>query len=511
MASQDSLALLESNATKRGIEGIVDRTLDVSFSGLKNSSTYLMLFAELKRKHAITDPALTLLRLCIMMRASLPRVSRMLGEIAQRTKSDLDRKAAREAGLWCAAYVCEHSNTDSTKIPIHAVTQSHAQNNLELLAACTASLSGPQFLMVIMGQRWVSQLKLGTEGLRSTHKALTKLFWERTVLKSNRSKETYAQGSAFEQGFSEEFYATSCLDESHVVISGQVFTSTSFGLATWTGYNMPMLLKIREEYLMRLESPLKMFEREFSKIALENFQKIVDHGTVEFFRELDNLYPPLLLGQCCLSLRNKSLNNSEVAALQKVGLMDYDSTRSYLEDGVEIGILKNFDYSVMEKVSVPPSATPARLKAAKRALKTGGSDSDSSDSETREKDPKKQRLSKSSVKGTGKGDAPAESSSSKVEEQLVAGEEIVMSIEDAKAMKVKINDELERLIASGIEVDVYSKLESTTKAAMLAILRASPEYSKETLKSSEEDYKSILETTLASMSAKKVSEIISKV
>lgn len=510
MAEQDSLIILEATATAQGFEALQDKTVDISYSGLRNSSTYLLAFMDLKRKHGISNTALSLLRLCVLLRPSMSRVSKMLSELAQKTKSPEDRKAAREASLWLAAYVSEHSNTDGSKIPIHAITQSHAQNNFELLATCSASLSSIQFLMLLIGQRWLSQIKLGTEGLRSTHEEMTKLFWTSTVTKSNRDKSSYASGSRFEQGFNREYYLTSCMDQSDVVIGSKFFESSDFGSSTWEGYSMKVFIKLRQEFLMRLKEPTKLFDLELAKTSVENFNKVVKVCTPSFLRELDDVMPHLMIGQCIASLKTNSLSTSEAAALESVGLIKYKTGKSYLEEGIVIGSLSGHGYNVMEATVEFPTSSPARLARAKRAL----SAIEVPDPE-REGSPSKQARTSGSpivepeLPAEKVGEAgPVKESAVGSEAQEGFGKEIQMSLEGARALKESATAEVKEYMIAGVEAGIYNRLQENTQEALMVAIMNMEEYSMSKLQATKDDYESVVEAHLVTMLGEKLLEVI---
>ena len=73
MSEYDSLMMLESKAFSRGIAAMGDKDLDISFAGLKNSSTSFLRFTQIKDGNPISDKALAFLRCTILLWPSLPK------------------------------------------------------------------------------------------------------------------------------------------------------------------------------------------------------------------------------------------------------------------------------------------------------------------------------------------------------------------------------------------------------------------------------------------------------
>ena len=143
MSEYDSLMMLESKAFSRGIAAMEGKDLDISFAGLKNSSTYFLRFTQIKDGNPISDQALAFLRCTILLRPSLPRTFNMLSEIARKSKSMEDKNAGDEAMRWAERHTSNHSNCEASRSPTHSITQGHAPKNIEVLAVCSSKLSSP--------------------------------------------------------------------------------------------------------------------------------------------------------------------------------------------------------------------------------------------------------------------------------------------------------------------------------------------------------------------------------
>ena len=124
--------MLESKAFSRGIAAMEDKDLDISCAGLKNSPTFFLSFTQIKDGNS--DKALAFLRCTILL------------------KSMEDKKAGDEAMRWEERHISNHTYCEASRSPIHSITQGHAPNNIEVLAACSSRLSSPQFLFLIMSQ-----------------------------------------------------------------------------------------------------------------------------------------------------------------------------------------------------------------------------------------------------------------------------------------------------------------------------------------------------------------------
>ena len=156
--------MLESKAFSRGIAAMGDKDLDISFAGLKNSCTYFLRFTQIKDGNPISGKALAFLRCTILLWPSLPRTFNMLSEIAGKSKSMEDKKAGDEAMRWAERLISNHSNCEASRSPFHSITQGHAPNNIEVLAVCRSRMSSPQFLILLVSQRWLCQLQLSNNG-----------------------------------------------------------------------------------------------------------------------------------------------------------------------------------------------------------------------------------------------------------------------------------------------------------------------------------------------------------
>ena len=134
MSEYDSLMMLESKAFSSGTAATEDKDLDISFAGLKNSSTSFLRFTQIKDGNTISGKALAFLRCTMLLRPSLPRTFNMLSEIAGKSKSMEDKKAGDEAMRWAERHTSNHGNCEASRSPIQSITQGHAPNNIEVLA-----------------------------------------------------------------------------------------------------------------------------------------------------------------------------------------------------------------------------------------------------------------------------------------------------------------------------------------------------------------------------------------
>ena len=182
--------MLESKAFSRGIAAMEDKDLDISFAGLKNSSTSFLRFTQIKDGNTISGKALAFLRCTILLWPSLPRTFNMLSEIAGKSKSMEDKNAGDEAMRWAERHISNHSNCEASRSPKHSISQGHAPNNIEVLAVCRSRMSSPQFLFLLMSQRWLCQLQLSTTGVQNVHRELTRQFWSSTVKKKPHVRRT---------------------------------------------------------------------------------------------------------------------------------------------------------------------------------------------------------------------------------------------------------------------------------------------------------------------------------
>ena len=177
--------MLESEAFSRGTAAMEGKQLDISFAGLKNSSTYFLRLTQITDGNHISDRALAFLRCTMLLRTSLPRISNMLLEIARKSKSMEDKNAGDEAIRWAERHISNHSNCEASRSPKHSISQGHAPNNIEVLAVCRSRMSSPQFLFLLMSQRWLCQLQLSTTGVQNVHREWTRQFWSSTVKKNH--------------------------------------------------------------------------------------------------------------------------------------------------------------------------------------------------------------------------------------------------------------------------------------------------------------------------------------
>ena len=234
----------------------------------------------------------------------------MLSEIARKWKSMGDKKAGDEATRWAGRHIQNHSNCcESSRSPRHSITQGHAPNNIEVLAVCSSRLSSPQFMFLLMSQRWLCQLQLSTTGGQHVRE-LARKFWSSTITKTTRSKDLYSSDSAgYVAGFNESFHETSCSDHSLASMDDHMFNGDCFGDSHWRGFTSKNSVKIRQEFLLRLHSPIRLLEKKIIKVTSQCFQDVIEVAKQDFLKELNETFPSLLLGDIIVFNQVKHSHN----------------------------------------------------------------------------------------------------------------------------------------------------------------------------------------------------------
>ena len=133
---------------------------------------------------------------------------------------------------------------------------SHAPNNIEVLAVCRSRMSSPQFLILLVSQRWLYQLQLSTTGVQNVHREWTRQFWSSTVTKTTRWKDSYSShGAGCVAGFNESFHETSCSDQLLASMDDHMFNGDCVGDSNWRGFHVKGLCQHSTGVLVASSQP----------------------------------------------------------------------------------------------------------------------------------------------------------------------------------------------------------------------------------------------------------------
>ena len=217
--------------------------------------------------------------------------------------------------------------------------------NMAIAIALTMSMANVLFLAHLIGQRWISQVKMRSQAFQDMQKLITQDFWNNVVRKSNRA--------------SEQFYNTSKMDAYHITLFGFTFEASAFGSGTsvWAGYTMSELVKVREETILRYDIRNDLFRTEIYKAAIDVLYKI-SHFTAEnsaFYEEIDHLNPTKRLGTILKKQALSTLEDHEKDILVEEGLMTPDVAKSYLDSSIVPASMSRYAFDVLEPTSLFPS------------------------------------------------------------------------------------------------------------------------------------------------------------
>ena len=68
-------------------------------------------------------------------------------------------------------------------------------------------------------------------------------------------------------------------------------------------------VKIRQEFLLRLHSPIRLLEKKIIKVTSQCFQDVIEVAKQDFLKELNETFPSLLLGDIIVFNQVKHSHN----------------------------------------------------------------------------------------------------------------------------------------------------------------------------------------------------------
>ena len=114
-------------------------------------------------------------------------------------------------------------------------------------------------------------------------------------------------------------------------------------------------VKIRQEFLLRLHSPMRLFEKELFEVTSQCFQDVIEVANQVFLKELNETFPSLLLGDMIVSIKSNTVTTEQEIVLVFSVSRKSSPTAKYLESEMKIGNLHGKKYDTMESSSAYPT------------------------------------------------------------------------------------------------------------------------------------------------------------
>ena len=199
----------------------------------------------------------------------------------------------------------------------------------------------------------------------SLHKEMQRKKWTEKITKTTRDSSTYTSNSGgFVAGFVESYYDTTASDNYCIIIGDICCDGEFFNSANFARYTLFEFLKLREEILLRLSKPVKLFETEIATSIPELFNGMVDLARTQFKNELDSLYPEKMYGSIRNHMSSNTISESHKDARREVGLKMADKRRSYLDSRIKLGSISDMSLHACEKTRFFPTYSDQRLQYA---------------------------------------------------------------------------------------------------------------------------------------------------
>ena len=132
-------------------------------------------------------------------------------------------------------------------------------------------------------------------------------------------------------------------------------TVTVSGTVTGVVSTSKNFVNIRQGFLLRLHSPMRLFEKEIFKVTSQCFQDYIEVANQDFLKELNETFPSLLLGDMIVSIKSNTVTTEQENVLVSLKSRKSSPTTKYLESEMKIGKLHGQKYENMESSSAYPT------------------------------------------------------------------------------------------------------------------------------------------------------------
>ena len=143
-----------------------------------------------------------------------------------------------------------------------------------------------------------------------------------------------------------------------------MFNADRFGDCNWRGFTLKNFVKTRQEFLLSLHSPIRLFEKKIFKVTSQCFQDVIKIANQKFLQELNETFPSLLLGDIIVSIKSNTVTTEQENVWVSLGLRKSSPTVKYLESEINIGRLHWKKYDTLESSSEYPTCSKLHLAKA---------------------------------------------------------------------------------------------------------------------------------------------------